>query len=159
MAAGAEAGDAELYVPRHRKGRQNDPGGRLIDTDHADGWRYRVAVNTLDAMNFGPVAFMKIDVEGFEEAALDGAWTTIERDRPALLVELEERILSGCRQRTVERLSSLGYRAWFLDNGRWNPEAELAEDQKGSSGRYINNFLFWPHEGLPPLAMPRPGNR
>ncbi len=42
---------------------------------------------SLDGMNLSNVRLMKIDIEGMEEAALEGAKLTIERDRPLCLVE------------------------------------------------------------------------
>jgi FkbM family methyltransferase len=42
---------------------------------------------SLDSMNLVNVRLMKIDIEGMEEAALEGARVTIERDRPLCLVE------------------------------------------------------------------------
>jgi FkbM family methyltransferase len=42
---------------------------------------------SLDSMYLTKVRLMKIDIEGMEEAALQGAKTTIERDRPLCLVE------------------------------------------------------------------------
>jgi FkbM family methyltransferase len=42
---------------------------------------------SLDSMNLRNVRLMKIDIEGMEEAALEGAKHTIERDRPLCLVE------------------------------------------------------------------------
>ncbi len=42
---------------------------------------------SLDSMNLANVRLMKIDIEGMEEAALEGAKATIERDRPLCLVE------------------------------------------------------------------------
>jgi FkbM family methyltransferase len=41
----------------------------------------------------GPVSFLKVDVEGFEPAVLAGARETIERWRPSLLLEIEDRHL------------------------------------------------------------------
>jgi FkbM family methyltransferase len=42
---------------------------------------------SLDSMQLSNVRLMKIDIEGMEEAALEGAKGTIERDRPLCLVE------------------------------------------------------------------------
>ncbi len=38
--------------------------------------------------NLGPVAFIKVDIEGFEESALKGLRKTIEKHRPMLEVEI-----------------------------------------------------------------------
>lgn len=46
-----------------------------------------VSVSTLDSFQFGAVDFIKIDVEGFENAVLRGAEETIRRTRPAIVIE------------------------------------------------------------------------
>jgi len=40
------------------------------------------------------VSFMKVDVEGFEPAVIDGAVKTIEASRPSILLEVEDRHLA-----------------------------------------------------------------
>ena len=44
-------------------------------------------LTTLDRFNFKSVDWIKIDVEGFENAVLDGSRDTIKRNRPWLLIE------------------------------------------------------------------------
>ena len=44
-------------------------------------------LTTLDRFNFKSVDWIKIDVEGFENAVLDGSCDTIQRNRPWLLIE------------------------------------------------------------------------
>ena len=44
-------------------------------------------LTTLDRFNFESVDWIKIDVEGFENAVLDGSRDTIQRNRPWLLIE------------------------------------------------------------------------
>ena len=44
-------------------------------------------LTTLDRFNFESVDWIKIDVEGFENAVLDGSCNTIKRNRPWLLIE------------------------------------------------------------------------
>jgi FkbM family methyltransferase len=49
----------------------------------------RVELRTLDSFGFKNVSVIKIDVEGFEDAVLDGAHDTIRRTRPVLIVEIQ----------------------------------------------------------------------
>ena len=44
-------------------------------------------LTTLDRFNFESVDWIKIDVEGFENAVLEGSRDTIQRNRPWLLIE------------------------------------------------------------------------
>ena len=75
----------------------------------------------MDDYGFDDVTFIKIDVEGHELAVLAGAGKTLERNRPALQIELENRHAPGTLERTVSSLASYGYRCLFLDDGSFRP--------------------------------------
>ena len=48
----------------------------------------RAELRTLDSFGFERVSVIKIDVEHFENAVLDGATDTIRRNRPAIVIEI-----------------------------------------------------------------------
>ena len=66
----------------------------------------RVELRTLDSYRLEHVAFMKIDVEGFEYDLLEGARETIARDHPVLSIE----IWGKNQPRVMPFVQSLGYR-------------------------------------------------
>ena len=120
-----------------------------------------VDTRALDSIFASDAGFIKIDVEGHEEAVLDGAANTIARCRPRLLVELEERFAPGIIHRVHERFQGLGYRGLYVQNGDLHPietfdpkVLQRAEDIAGYTGAeprsalagYVNNFLFLPRE-------------
>jgi FkbM family methyltransferase len=88
-------GTARLMVPA-RKANYSNQGATLSETkiERTDrGAEYgvvEVEARTLDSYNFSEVGFIKIDVEGFEREVLEGSVETIARDRPTLLIEIEE---------------------------------------------------------------------
>lgn len=108
----------------------------------------RVQRLTLDSLGISRVAFIKIDVEGHELAVLHGAEKTIARERPAILVEAEERHRHGAVSSVRDFLSTLGYHGYFLLEGRLAGIDEFSllihQDRRGLAGEvpYINNFLF-----------------
>jgi FkbM family methyltransferase len=115
-----------------------------------------VDVTTLDAFFTdrpqGPDV-LKIDVEGHELAVLRGARQTLERHRPAILVECEARHRRDGDVRPVfDFLQSLGYEGSFFCNNRRQPLADFdpAVHQRidPNSSRlprgYANNFAFEP---------------
>jgi len=65
-----------------------------------------VELRTLDSYKLDKVAFMKIDVEGFEYELLEGAKQTIARDHPILSIE----IWGKNQPRVLPLLDSYGYR-------------------------------------------------
>lgn len=106
-----------------------------------------VETATLDALINEPVSFIKIDVEGHEEAVLRGAQQLLTSWRPAVLVEVEERHNSGAVARVAAFMREHAYHGYFLEKGRWRrieefepAMQELSRLQAG--GSYVNNFLY-----------------
>jgi FkbM family methyltransferase len=155
VALSDQAGAAELFVPIHRKGGLDDPGGRLDPASAGnDPARFPVTLARLDDFGFEDVDFIKIDFEFHEERVLDGGWQTITKHRPALLIELEERHRAGCLARVAGRFGELGYHAVFLDGGRWHRLDDLAPGQVGPSGRTIVNCAMLPGDRAAALLGP-----
>jgi hypothetical protein len=80
-----------------------------------------VPIDTLDHQvterKMSKVDFIKIDVEGFEQAVLEGAVATLERDHPVLFIELAARIpersyVNPHFRETLAWLEGKGYRVW-----------------------------------------------
>ena len=77
----------------------------------------RAELRTLDSFGFERVSLIKIDVERYENAVLDGAIDTIRRNRPVILLEIMggqsyEVASPGVRENiavTWSRLEKLGY--------------------------------------------------
>jgi FkbM family methyltransferase len=108
-------------------------------------------IDTFFAPQDRPPNFLKIDVEGHELAALEGAQHTLESHRPALLVECEARHRPDGEVRPVfDLLRSHGYQGSFFLNGCRRPLAEFdptKHQRIEASGRpprrgYVNNFAF-----------------
>lgn len=105
----------------------------------------------LDSYGLDDVAFVKIDVEGHELAVLKGARATLERNHPALLIEIEDRHRPNAIAETTAFLRELSYDGLFLRDGRLRPMIEFApgihQDRQnvsawGKRGEYVANFVF-----------------
>jgi len=112
-AVAAEAGIMKIPVPDYCtqssfgsleliKSDKNEFIGQTID--YSDEKTDLVQKIPIDVLGLTRVDFIKIDVEGMELEALEGARKTIERDRPSLLVET----IKSDRERL---------RTWMLDHG------------------------------------------
>jgi hypothetical protein len=88
-----------------------DPAHRTVE----------VPMNRLDSIYAGDAGFIKIDVEGHQQAVLDGAVATIQRCRPRMLVEVEERLSPGGLARAKAYFEELGYCGYYVHHGRLNP--------------------------------------
>jgi FkbM family methyltransferase len=109
-----------------------------------------VATRTLDSFGLRDVSFIKIDVEGHEEAVLAGAVRTILENRPVVLVESEDRHNPGAPKRVADRFARLGYEGFFIKKRRLLPVGALSSqdvDPAGlDGGIYINNFIYTPRK-------------
>ncbi|MCS6779912.1 MAG: FkbM family methyltransferase [Geminicoccaceae bacterium] len=138
MAAGAVPGRLALKVNSRNPTVSTASEAFIRGAEGAAGWEgqvwdreIEVEVTTLDALvaRFGEPAFVKIDVEGFEDRVLAG----LSRPLPALSFEFTT-IARDVAQRCLERLAALGpYRfdlalgeSQKLELGRWVDAAEMA---------------------------------
>jgi len=78
-----------------------------------------VLTRTIDSFHFGEVAFVKLDIQGSEVLALEGARILISESRPYLFIEVEEqhlRVLGSSTQELIELVFSLGYAMYRIEN-------------------------------------------
>lgn len=149
-ALGDVARSGSMSLPRRRGLPVH---GRAFLADEADGLgpnvefageqRLPVTVSTLDTVleerGVDRLDLIKVDVEGYEPAVLRGAARSIERFRPALLVEIEDRHLAkfGADGTTVvDLMRAHGYGMATLVEGRWVPTERVTEAAR--------NYLFTP---------------
>ncbi len=77
----------------------------------AQAGKVTIGIKRLDdiELNAGPITFMKIDVEGFESSVIRGAWGTIRKHQPLILMEqLESEFVAGSTK-SLEVLKEEGY--------------------------------------------------
>jgi FkbM family methyltransferase len=109
-----------------------------------------VVTRTLDSFALSDVSFIKIDVEGHEEAVLAGAFQTIAENRPVVLVESEDRHNPGAPARVADWFSALDYDGFFIKAQRLLPVGVLSPEDVYPAGLdggiYINNFIYIPRK-------------
>tara|TARA_R110000868_G_scaffold10900_4_gene52724 strand:- start:3365 stop:4108 length:744 start_codon:yes stop_codon:yes gene_type:complete len=136
------AGKAELILPIHRNGRYSNQGGSLQEAKYMGGkdvQRWPVRQERLDEYGFTDVSFIKIDVEGFEMEVIAGAAETLRRDRPVLLVEIDESQNGVPLHDAIARIEAFGYRTFCVAGD------ELAPFAAGPGiAAPTNNFIFRP---------------
>ena len=146
MALGDATGDAELLVPHTARGYSNQRATLRRFHMTEDYARMPVRTARLDDLGIANVGFIKIDVEGFEMQVLEGAAATLARDRPKLLIELEEIHTGRPLGTLIDEACGYGYRAFGLVDGALVPFAALdrARHFRRGAPDYLFNFVFLP---------------
>lgn len=159
-ALSSSSGDIELHVPKLKNGKI-DIGMATINLNVAKINKISHSIKTrmvrLDDCGYHNIGFMKIDVEGHEEEVIEGSLKTLSRDRPTLIIEIEERNNKGGVQRISDNLGKLGYSGYFYKDGKrccikdfcplQHQKAQVEASgayHKASPTPYINNFVFVP---------------
>jgi FkbM family methyltransferase len=148
LAASDSDGEAVLRVPRYAGGRSNQHAS--LSATRVPGPHGEVVVRQarLDGLDLPPIGFIKLDVEGFEEKVLDGAAALIARDRPVMVVELEERHTGRPIAAMLADVEARGYRALALHRGRLvlasALDMEACHRAPAARADYVFNFVFLP---------------
>ena len=116
-----------------------------VSGEHAE---INVVSRTLDSYQFNNIGFIKIDVEGHELSVLEGARETLIKNRPTLMVELEERHTGFEIQKLIGQVEQYGYSGYFLRNGALTACSKLdtvGEHREAlETKKYVFNFIFFP---------------
>ena len=127
-----------------------------------------VPMDRLDNVYRGNAGFIKIDVEGHEQAVLDGAIDTMRRCRPRVLVEVLERLSPGGIARARAYFDALDYVGYFVHDGFLKPIDQFSIERMQDPANYpdlvapltarkrfdsfIYNFIFLPREEAEPVV-------
>ena len=144
------SGPGVLRVPRTAGGFSNQGASLNYDKVGPDFGAVEIETRRLDDEGLDRVGFIKIDVEGHELAVLEGGRVLIERDRPVLLIEIEEAHTKRPIEDSLAAVMALGYDGFALFRGvlkglgAFDPEAH----HRGVSepADYVFNFIFKPKE-------------
>lgn len=150
LALSDRAGEATLRIPRTARGYSNQQASLAPRADgrFTEFGELRVATARLDDLDLPPCGFLKIDVEGHEAAVVRGAEALIARDRPVLLIEMEQRHTGEPIEASLAAVTALGYTAAFLRDGRETPISAFDPDRdhrdRVEQPGYVFNFIFRP---------------
>ena len=100
--------------------------------------KLKISTKRLDDIEItNEIGFVKIDVEGHEKNVLIGGQQTIKKNKPILLIEIEQRHTKKPVIETINFVKNLNYECYYLDE---NNLKKVAIDSKNKE----NNFIFFP---------------
>jgi len=110
-----------------------------------------VKVNTLDSYNFDDVDLVKIDVEGHEQSIINGAHNVLKKNKPILIIEIEQRHIKNNIDEVFKSIINLNYLGYFLKNHKLIPLDNFSYELNQKpylndvmAKDYVNNFIFLP---------------
>ena len=102
--------------------------------------KFEITLKKIDDFNFdNEISFMKIDVEGHEMEVIEGGKLFIKKNKPVLLVEIEERHSKKNVHDSIDYINELGYKSYIYD------ENDLKKTSELKSMKLLTNFIFLPH--------------
>ena len=151
-------GNFEIYIP-YLFGRAVASLASL-EKRNGDFKERIVEVNKIDNYDFDDVDLIKIDVEGHEECVIEGAQNVIKKNKPILIVEIEQRHIKKQISEVFQSILKLNYAGFFLKNGNLTSLEQFDYDSNQklflnnvTSKKYINNFIFLPNRYKTPIDM------
>lgn len=122
IALGSEEGETMLSIAEPGHEGQNTIGERVSNPKVITTGHETVRVETIDGLVEGleldRLDFVKLDVEGSEVDALEGARAVLARFRPIVLLEAEDERLASQRrtkQDLLDIVEEVGYELWVFD--------------------------------------------
>lgn len=140
-----------IAVPELDQERTVNWGGLSLCEDYSGAPSYPVPLITIDEQQFLRLDFIKMDVEGMEKLALEGAKETIEKFKPILYVEDDREEKSAA---LIETIKSMGYLIYKHLGPLYNPNNFFGDPEnvflnKVDEGQYtqvVSGNLFCHHK-------------
>lgn len=146
-----KSGPTELRIPQGARGYSNQRGTLSDAHKNANDGIVEIEARRLDDLAFRDIGFVKIDVEGFEREVVEGARETLLRERPRLLIEIEEYHTKRPIEGDLAFVEGLGFTGYFLKDHKvltplseFDPEAHHRKSRERDRAHYVYNFIFLP---------------
>ncbi len=151
VAVSDTTGTAELVIPSYNKAGFTNQGASLDQNKKSAPFGFAtvpIAAATLDSYSFTNIGFIKIDVEGFEAAVVRGMLQTVRREKPTLMIEIEEWHRKRPIEECLAEMDVLNADVFFVRDGTLRPIAAFnpEDDHRARRGQpgYVQNFIFKP---------------
>ena len=151
IALSNKIGYLKFHIP-YLNGKPSPPLASLEDRDGLCELR-TVKVKMVDDYDFDDVDLIKIDVEGHEQSVIEGALKVIKKNKPLLIVEIEQRHIKKDINEVFDYIIKLDYSVFCLRNEQLTPLTKFSYETNQKpflddvmNSQYINNFIFIPNK-------------
>jgi FkbM family methyltransferase len=107
LALSSSRGEKELNIPSHMGVRMQGMATFCHLANVCE--KIKVQIAPMDDFDYRGVSFIKIDVEGHELDVLAGARRTIAREKPVMVIEIEQRHLDISYRQVIDDVVEMGY--------------------------------------------------
>ena len=148
IALSNKSGSVDLLIPKGSKGFSNQ--GASLSSIKVQGEHKSISIEAkcLDEYNFLDVDFIKIDVEGHEHEVIEGAQETINKFKPTMVIEMEEKHNQIPIEDQISSVEKLGYKCCVLMNKQIIQIKEIDLNKfhrnPANNDSYLFNFIFYP---------------
>jgi len=135
-----------------------EEANQLENFDDSNIEKITIPMKRLDDYELDTIGCIVIDVEGHEQAVLEGSKKYLSRDKPALIIEAEERHKPNTISNMKEFLEKLGYKGFFFLDGylhdlqKFSIETHQKNFKKRDVELYLNNFIFIHKENIQKIS-------
>lgn len=140
----------EIHIPVDKHGNKISYTASL-EPRTENTIKRKIEVKMLDDFNYQNISLIKIDVEGHELEVLKGGYETINKFKPHMVIEIEQRHLAYDMNKTFDYIKSVGYEIFFINNGELCPINKFSYDKHQKpylenvmDENYTNNFVCMP---------------
>ena len=129
--------NSQNYEEKYKLGSATiHKNNNLNDEDYED---YKIQTIKLDnLLKNKKIGFIKIDVERHEKNVLNGSLEILKKNKPTLLIEIEEKHTKENVKNTINYINEFGYKSYFCYN------KELISTEKLEDYNKKNNYIFIP---------------
>ena len=112
-----------------------------------------IDIDKIDNYFLKNIGYIKIDIEGNESYFIEGASEFIEKNRPVIQIEIEQRHNDDPISDIFEKIIAFSYEGFFFraEKAFLLNKFSIRDDQElilsgNKKGKYVNNFIFIPSE-------------
>jgi len=152
----SKKGESKLFIPESKGGEPLTGLASLELAGDSSGQYQKINLETLDNLlkkRTKKISFIKCDVEGHEIEVFKGAHDILTKDRPNLLVEIEEAHSAESIYKRFNFFFAYNYNGYFLDRDnalteikKFKVEIHQNTTTDNDKNNYIYNFIFLPAE-------------